>query len=116
AAAWLAAAYGARRHHWPPPCRARGDTKQRCRRPVRVPAGPARNRRPVTAVARQPKASKEALSRLPKLDLSELREEWRLLYKTDVSPHLSGELLIRALAYRIQEVAQIGRASCRERG
>ncbi len=59
----------------------------------------------MTAVARQPKASKEALSRLPKLDLSELREEWRFLYKTDVSPHLSGELLIRALAYRIQEVA-----------
>jgi Protein of unknown function (DUF2924) len=59
----------------------------------------------VTAVARQPKASKEALSRLPKLDLSELREEWRVLYKTDVSPHLSRELLIRALAYRIQEVA-----------
>ena len=56
----------------------------------------------MTAVARQPKASKEALSRLPKLDLSELREEWRVLYKTDVSPHLSGELLIRALptAYR----------------
>ena len=59
----------------------------------------------MTAMARQPKASKEALSRLPKLDLSELREEWRFLYKTDVSPHLSGELLIRALAYRIQEVA-----------
>jgi hypothetical protein len=59
----------------------------------------------VTAVARQPKASKEALSRLPKLDLSELREEWRVLYKTGASPHLSRELLIRALAYRIQEVA-----------
>jgi hypothetical protein len=59
----------------------------------------------VTPVARQPKASKEALSRLPKLDIRELREEWRVLYKTDVSPHLSGELLIRALAYRIQEVA-----------
>jgi hypothetical protein len=59
----------------------------------------------VTAVARQPKASKEALSRLPKLDIRELREEWRVLFETDVSPHLSGELLIRALAYRIQEVA-----------
>jgi hypothetical protein len=59
----------------------------------------------VTAMARQPKASKEALSRLPKLDLSELREEWRVLYNTEASPHLSGELLIRALAYRIQEVA-----------
>ena len=55
--------------------------------------------------ARHNDASREALSRLPKLDLSELREEWRVLYKTDVSPHLSGELLIRALAYRIQEVA-----------
>jgi hypothetical protein len=59
----------------------------------------------VTAVARQPKASKEALSRLPKLDIRELREEWRVLYKADVSPHLSRELLIRAVAYRMQELA-----------
>src|SRR3984893_4486726 len=64
-----------------------------------------RTRRPVTAVAQQPKTSREALSRLPKLDIYELRKEWRFLYKTDVSPHLSGELLIRAVAYRIQEVA-----------
>jgi Protein of unknown function (DUF2924) len=59
----------------------------------------------VTAVARQPEASKEALSRLPKLDIRELREEWRFLYKTDASPHLSRELLIRAVAYRMQEIA-----------
>ena len=59
----------------------------------------------MTAVAQQPKTSREALSRLPKLDIFELRKEWRFLYKTDVSPHLSRELLIRALAYRIQEVA-----------
>jgi hypothetical protein len=45
----------------------------------------------VTVVARQPKASKEALSRLPKLDIHELREEWRFLYKIDASPHLSRE-------------------------
>src|SRR5438132_5374325 len=51
------------------------------------------------------KASKEALSRLPKLDIRELREEWRFLYKTDASPHLSRELLIRAVAYRMQEIA-----------
>ena len=49
--------------------------------------------------------SREALSRLPKLDIRELREEWRFLYKTDASPHLSRELLIRAVAYRMQEVA-----------
>jgi hypothetical protein len=58
----------------------------------------------VTAVARQAKASKEALSRLPELDIRELREEWRVLYKTDVSPYLSRELLIRAVAYRMQEL------------
>ena len=59
----------------------------------------------MTGVARQPKASREALSRLPKLDIRELREEWRVLYKADVSPHLSRELLIRAVAYRMQELA-----------
>jgi len=56
-------------------------------------------------VARQLKASKEALSRLPQLDIHELREEWRFLYKADASPHLSRQLLIRAVAYRMQEVA-----------
>jgi hypothetical protein len=55
--------------------------------------------------ARHKDASREALSRLPKLDLRELREEWYCLYKADASPHLSRELLIRAVAYRMQEVA-----------
>ena len=55
--------------------------------------------------ARAKDASREALSRLPKLDIHELREEWCRLYKLDASPHLSRELLIRAVAYRIQEVA-----------
>ena len=62
--------------------------------------------RPVTAMAaRQKYVCREALSRLPKLDIHELREEWRSLYKAEVSPHLSRELLIRAVAYRTQEVA-----------
>jgi hypothetical protein len=47
----------------------------------------------------------EALSRLPKLDLAELRRRWRALYKTEASPHLSRELLLRAVAYRMQEFA-----------
>jgi hypothetical protein len=55
--------------------------------------------------ARHKDASREALARLPKLDIRELREEWRVLYKADVSPHLSRELLIRAVAYRMQELA-----------
>src|ERR1700724_4225754 len=56
-------------------------------------------------MARQHQASKEALSRLPRLGIRELREEWRNLYKADASPHLSRDMLIRAVAYRMQEVA-----------
>jgi len=55
--------------------------------------------------ARQQNASREALLRLPQLDIRELREEWCRLYKAGASPHLSRELLIRAVAYRMQEVA-----------
>jgi hypothetical protein len=47
----------------------------------------------------------EALARLPELALSELRQQWRALYKSEASPHLSRELLLRAVAYRLQEVA-----------
>src|ERR1700756_4035485 len=64
---------------------------------------------------RQKDVSREALSRLPKLDIRELREEWRRLYKMDASPHLSRELLIRAVAYRIQEVALGGLRPERQR-
>jgi hypothetical protein len=55
-------------------------------------------------VTRQNDASKEALSRLPKLDFCELREQWCRLYKVDTAPRLSRELLMRAVAYRIQQV------------
>jgi hypothetical protein len=55
--------------------------------------------------ARHKDASREALSRLPMLDLSELREEWRRLNKADASNHLSRDLLVRAIAYRLQELA-----------
>ena len=51
------------------------------------------------------KACREALARLPELDLGELRYQWRALYKSDASPHLSRELLLHAVAYRMQEVA-----------
>ena len=52
--------------------------------------------------------SREALSRLPQLDLGELRALWRRLYKTEAVPRLSRELLVRAVAYRMQEVASGG--------
>ncbi len=54
---------------------------------------------------RQNDASKEALARLPELDIADLRQQWRHLYKAEASPHLSRELLMRAIAYRMQEVA-----------
>jgi Protein of unknown function (DUF2924) len=54
---------------------------------------------------RQNGLSKEALRRLPELDLGELRQQWRGLYKTAAPPHLSRELLVRAVAYRMQELA-----------
>ncbi len=47
---------------------------------------------------------REALARLPKLGLRELRQHWRVLYKAEASLHLSRELLLRAVAYRMQEV------------
>jgi hypothetical protein len=56
-------------------------------------------------MARQHNASKEALARLPQLGIRELREAWRSLYKAEASPHLSRGLLMRAVAYRMQEVA-----------
>jgi hypothetical protein len=50
-------------------------------------------------------ACREALSGLTELDLGELRQQWRGLYKMEASSHLSRELLVRAVAYRLQEVA-----------
>jgi hypothetical protein len=52
-----------------------------------------------------PMACREAISRLPELDLSDLRQQWRALYKAEPSPHLSRELLVAAVAYRMQEIA-----------
>jgi hypothetical protein len=57
------------------------------------------------AANRQNAVSKEALSRLPTLDIGELREQWRGLYKTQAPPNLSRELLVRAVAHRMQELA-----------
>ena len=58
---------------------------------------------------------REALARLPKLGLRELRQHWRVLYKAEASPHFSRELLLRAVAYRMQEVALGGLRPQRQR-
>ncbi len=60
-------------------------------------------------------ACREALSRLTELNLGELRQQWRTLYKAEASPHLSRELLVRAVAYRMQEVALGGLRLPRQR-
>jgi hypothetical protein len=60
-------------------------------------------------------ACREALSRLPTLKIAELRQQWRALYKAEASPHLSRELLVRAVAYRMQEVALRGLRPVRQR-
>ena len=40
---------------------------------------------------------------LESLDLNQLRVQWKLLYEIEAPPHLSRDLLMRAVAYRIQE-------------
>jgi hypothetical protein len=60
-------------------------------------------------------ACREALSRLPELNLGELRQQWRTLYKAEASTHLSRELLVRAVAYRMQELALGGLRPGRQR-
>lgn len=55
----------------------------------------------------------EALSRLPALDVRQLREMWCELYETAAAPRLSRELLMRAVAYRIEELARAGSARSR---
>jgi Protein of unknown function (DUF2924) len=46
----------------------------------------------------------DRLARLETLDLSAMRQEWRRLHRAE-PPRLSRDLMIRALAYRIQESA-----------
>ena len=58
---------------------------------------------------------REALSRLPTLNIGELRQQWRSLYKTQAPPNLSRELQLRSVAYRMQEVALGGLRPSRQR-
>jgi hypothetical protein len=60
---------------------------------------------PIRQAARRNAVNREALSRLPELDIGELRRQWRSLYKAEAPRHLSRELLVRAIAYRMQELA-----------
>ncbi|HEX3418161.1 MAG TPA: DUF2924 domain-containing protein [Stellaceae bacterium] len=59
----------------------------------------------IRQAARQNAVNREALSRLPELDIGELRRQWRSLYKAEAPRHLSRQLLVRAIAYWMQELA-----------
>jgi hypothetical protein len=48
------------------------------------------------------------LASLPHLTRDALRERWREVYDTEAPAHLGRDLLIRAVAYRLQEQAQGG--------
>jgi hypothetical protein len=48
---------------------------------------------------------REALARLPMLASADLRAEWRRLYGTEAPARIGHDLLIGAIAYRLQEQA-----------
>ena len=48
---------------------------------------------------------REALARLPTASRADLRAEWLRLYRTEAPARLGRELLIAAIAYRLQEEA-----------
>jgi Protein of unknown function (DUF2924) len=70
------------------------------------------------AVAANATDSKSALSdrlaALPTLDLGDLRLEWRRLYRAD-PPRLSRDVMMRAIAYRLQEIAHGGLSKLTQR-
>ena len=51
--------------------------------------------------------TRDRLVRLEQMSGHELREEWRRLVRSP-PPNLSRDLLVRALAYRVQEIAEGG--------
>jgi Protein of unknown function (DUF2924) len=76
--------------------RQRPDAGSQARHDV-LASPPASDRAPGSDVA-------DRLARLETLDLSAMRQEWRRLYRAE-PPRLSRDLMTRALAYRIQEIA-----------
>ena len=55
------------------------------------------------------------LARLEPLDVSDLRETWRRVHQTPPPPRLSRDLLLRGIAYRLQEraIGGLSRSSLR---
>ncbi len=56
----------------------------------------------------------DRLAVLPTLSLGDLRLEWRRLFRAE-PPRLSRDMMMRAVAYRLQEIAQGGRSKTTQR-
>ena len=56
----------------------------------------------------------QQIAALQQIGLAELRSEWRRLFRTQ-TPNLSRDLLMRALAYRVQERAHGGLTKATQR-
>src|SRR5208337_3086359 len=56
----------------------------------------------------------DRLAVLPGLSLADLRQEWRRLFRAD-PPRLSRDIMMRAIAYRLQEVAYGGMSKVTQR-
>lgn len=60
-------------------------------------------------------ALRSEIATLHSLDLQQLRERWRQLYRTPAPPGFRREVLIRAIAYKLQEKALGGLAPATRR-
>jgi len=56
----------------------------------------------------------DRLAVLPTLSLGDLRLEWRRLFRAE-PPRLSRDMMVRAVAYRLQEIAHGGRSKATQR-
>ena len=79
------------------------------------PPNDADAERRATAGARDgPSPLSDRLAVLPTLSLGDLRLEWRRLYRAE-PPRLSRDIMMRAIAYRLQEIAHGGASKVTQR-
>ncbi len=78
------------------------------------PNGPEIGARPAAKASDSASQLSDHLAVLPTLSLGDLRLEWRRLFRAE-PPRLSRDMMIRAVAYRLQEIAHGGRSKATQR-
>src|SRR5271157_4627766 len=73
------------------------------------PNGPEIGARPAAKASDGASQLPDRLAVLPTLSLGDLRLEWRRLFRAE-PPRLSRDMMVRAVAYRLQEIAHGGRS------